>query len=109
MRQQLGEYQDVADAQQDLIDSYGSAGNYVFDVDAAGVYNAMPAPQSGSLAELAQLGIDIAKVYIAANGQQVKYVPVQTALGTKYQQQAVGMNPMLLLGVGVLAFLALKG
>ncbi len=107
----LAEYQDVFEAQDDLREAYGSTG-YVFDVDASGVYDAIPAPSSGSLAELAQLGIDIAKVYIAANGQQVKYVPVQTAAGTKYQQQATGggllSNPAVLVGLAALAFVALK-
>lgn len=109
MRKQLGEYEDVFEAQDDLRDLYGTG--YVFEQN-GNTYDAIAAPQSGSLADLAQMGIDIAKIYVSATGQQVKYVPVQTAAGTRYQQQAIGggllSNPMMLGAIALLAYVALK-
>ena len=106
----LAEYEDVFDAQQDLRDLYASG--YVFE-QTGDVYDAIAAPTSASLSELAQLGIDVAKIYVAANGQPVRYTAQQTATGTRYVQKPVSAglfdNPMLLAGIGILAYLALKG
>ena len=65
------------------------------------------------LATLTRFGVDIAKIYTAANGQKVQYRPVQTATGTRYQLQPAGMgglfsNPMVLGGAALLAFIALR-
>ena len=107
----LAEYEDPISAIDDLRAMYGSG--YVFEETTGGVYDAIAAPASASLSELAQLGIDVAKVYLSATGQPIRYTAQQSATGTRYVQKPAGSglfdNPMLLAGVGILAYLAIKG
>lgn len=116
----LGEFEDTQAAIDSLRENYAeqsAAGGYVWTsytdpVSGQVVQETVPAPASGSMADLARLGVDIAKIYTAANGQQVKYVPVNTATGTVYKQQVMGgmlSDPLMLAGIGIAAFLLLKG
>lgn len=77
------------------------------------VQDAVPLPAMADITQLARLGLDIAKVYQAANGSQVRYIPVQTANGIQYQRNmtpgSILNDPMMLALLAGGAFLLMKG
>jgi len=94
-----------------------SGGVYAWETvtmsDGTKAENAVALPAMADINQLARLGVDIAKIYQAANGQRVTYRPIQTAQGVQYQRQMApgGLlsDPVMLALLAGGAFLLMKG
>lgn len=94
-----------------------SGGVYAWETvtmpDGTQAQNAVALPAMADINQLAQLGVNIAKIYRTATGQDVRYVPVNTAQGVRYQRDmtpgSLFQDPLMLALMAGGAYLLLKG